>query len=95
MPKPHKKPVFVLLNNFPLMALTGPLEVYRHANRFVGRDLYRTLIASLDGAHVTASNGLQIRPDTDWAIGFSSSSHLAPCYRHRYNEMRCQLRRLQ
>ena len=58
-----KDVIFLLIDNFSVMSLSGPMEVYRHANRFGHKAVYNTVIASVDGSHVTASNGLQIRAD--------------------------------
>ncbi len=55
--------VFVLLDGFPVLGLAGAMEVYRHANRFGGGDHYITRMATADGGHVQASNGLRIVPD--------------------------------
>ena len=64
MQQTHLKDViFLLIDNFSVMSLSGPMEVYRHANRFGHKAVYNTVIASVDGSHVTASNGLQIRAD--------------------------------
>jgi len=64
MQRTHLKNVtFLLIDDFSIMGLSGPMEVYRHANRFGPKAAYNTMIASVDGTHVSASNGLQIRAD--------------------------------
>ena len=55
--------VFLLLPGFPLLALTGAIEVLRHANRFSGESRFKTAVVSVDGLPVTASNGVQTLPD--------------------------------
>lgn len=54
---------FFLVPQFSLMAFSAALEPLRQANRLGGRKLYEWHIASLDGAAVTASNGIEIKAD--------------------------------
>ena len=63
LPIPRQNVTFLLIDKFSVMGLSGPMEVYRHANRFGPKAVYNTMIASVDGGYVTASNGLQIRAD--------------------------------
>lgn len=56
---------FLLLPNFSLAAFAAALEPLELANRQAGRPLYTYRTLSHDGAPVTASDGVQIRPDGD------------------------------
>lgn len=58
--------VLLLTEGFPLFAMAGVLEVYRHANRFAPAD-YATRVATVGGVAVRASNGVLIQPDDDIA----------------------------
>ena len=53
---------FVLLPRFSMMAFTGMIEPLRAANRMSGLELYAWTVLSVDGAPVTASNGIPIQP---------------------------------
>jgi len=55
---------FLTLPNYSLIALTNAIEPLRMANALAGEDAYKCSIVSLDGAPVTASNGLQLTPTT-------------------------------
>ena len=64
MQRTHPKHVtFLLIDDFSIMGLSGPMEVYRHANRFGPKAAYNTMIASVYGTYVSASNGLQTRAE--------------------------------
>lgn len=54
---------FLLLPNFSLAAFAAALEPLELANRQAGRPLYDHRVLSHDGATVTASDGVQVRPD--------------------------------
>ena len=54
---------FVLVPDFSLMPLTAAIEPLRLANWESENTLYEWQIASVDGLPVTASNGLEIKPD--------------------------------
>ncbi|MBZ0216124.1 MAG: GlxA family transcriptional regulator [Fimbriimonadaceae bacterium] len=54
---------FVLMPEFSLMPVTAAIEPLRLANRCAESNLYRWYMASLDGQPVTASNGMEIKPD--------------------------------
>jgi AraC family transcriptional regulator, glycine betaine-responsive activator len=53
---------FVTLPNYSLIALSNAIEPLRMANSLSGQNAYEVSIVSLDGAPVTASNGLQLAP---------------------------------
>jgi len=54
---------FVLVPDFSLMPVTAAIEPLRLANWEAENTLYEWQIASIDGLPVTASNGLEIKPD--------------------------------
>ncbi|MEX1109508.1 MAG: GlxA family transcriptional regulator, partial [Dongiaceae bacterium] len=54
---------FLLVPLFSMIAFVSALEPLRLANRASGRQLYRWRVFSPDGRPVTASNGLEIRPE--------------------------------
>jgi transcriptional regulator GlxA family with amidase domain len=56
--------VFLLLDNFTLIAFAGAIEPLRIANRMAGRTLYEWKVATETGGPVTASNGLVVEADT-------------------------------
>ena len=51
---------FLLAPDFPLLTMSGALDVLRHANRFAPQPRYRFTTYALDGAPALASNGLAI-----------------------------------
>ena len=55
--------VFLLLENFTLIAFAGAIEPLRIANRMAGRTLYEWKVATESGGPVTASNGLVVEAD--------------------------------
>ena len=59
----HKTFAFLLVDKFPLFSLAAAIDMVRSANRLLERDFYNWLVASIDGAPVRASNGLQITAD--------------------------------
>jgi AraC family transcriptional regulator, glycine betaine-responsive activator len=67
-PPPHdpERPerfVFLLLENFTLIAFAGAIEPLRLANRMAGRTLYKWQIVTPTGGPVTASNGVVLQAD--------------------------------
>ncbi len=56
---------FLLLPGFPSMSHVAALEPLRAANTLAGRTLYLWHHLSIDGATVTASNGIAVPPDLD------------------------------
>ncbi len=54
---------FLLTPEFPLLSLSGAIDVLRNVNRDLETDRYRSTIFSLDGRPVRASNGLEITPN--------------------------------
>ncbi len=55
--------VFLLLENFTLIAFAGAVEPLRIANRAAWRTLYEWQVASDGGGPVTASNGVVVQAD--------------------------------
>ena len=55
---------FLLLNGLSALAFFSAIEPLRVANRLSGRNLFSWQIASVDGAPVTASNGMRLIADT-------------------------------
>lgn len=51
---------FLLIDNFSMMSLSSAVEPLRSANRLLGREAFRWWLTSVDGAPVTASNGIEI-----------------------------------
>ena len=69
-PRPQTTPptrperyVFLLLENFTLVAFAGAIEPLRLANRMSGQTLYDWQVVTQDGGPVTASNGVTIQAD--------------------------------
>jgi AraC family transcriptional regulator, glycine betaine-responsive activator len=63
---PDQRPekfVFLLLENFTLIAFAGAIEPLRLANRMAGRTLYEWRVVSETGGPVTASNGVVLQAD--------------------------------
>lgn len=59
---------FLITPGFPLLSLSGAIDVLRHVNRELGErggpiDRYPSQVFSADGAPVRASNGLEITPN--------------------------------
>jgi transcriptional regulator GlxA family with amidase domain len=59
--------VFLLLENFTLIAFAGAIEPLRLANRMAGRTLYEWQVATETGGPVTASNGVVLQADVGLA----------------------------
>ena len=55
--------VFLLLENFTLIAFAGAIEPLRLANRMAGRTLYEWQVVSETGGLVSASNGVMLQAD--------------------------------
>jgi AraC family transcriptional regulator, glycine betaine-responsive activator len=65
--RPAERPdrfVFLLLENFTLIAFASAIEPLRIANRVSGRTLYAWQVASEGGAPVACSNGTVVAADT-------------------------------
>lgn len=60
---PPEKFVFLLLDNFTLIAFASAIEPLRLANRIAGRKLYDWTLASETGAPVACSNGALVAAD--------------------------------
>jgi transcriptional regulator GlxA family with amidase domain len=58
---------FLLVPNFSMIAFTMALEPLRIANRMAGREHYRWVVLSKDGAAVRASNGVLVSVDAGLA----------------------------
>ncbi|MFC3608531.1 choline metabolism transcriptional regulator GbdR [Stutzerimonas tarimensis] len=54
---------FLLLDNFTLISLASAVEPLRMANQLSGKELFRWVTLTRDGAPVSASDGLSITPD--------------------------------
>ncbi len=62
-PKRSEQPIriaFFLVPHFSMMSFAAAIEPLRSANRASGRALFEWLLASADGAPVTASNGIPV-----------------------------------
>jgi transcriptional regulator GlxA family with amidase domain len=55
--------VFLLLENFTLIAFACAVEPLRLANRMAGRKFYEWRVVTADGGPVTASNGVTLQAD--------------------------------
>jgi transcriptional regulator GlxA family with amidase domain len=66
-PKRPERFVFLLLENFTLIAFAGAIEPLRIANRMAGRTLYEWQVVSDTGGPVTASNGVVVQADAGLA----------------------------
>jgi len=53
---------FLTLPNYSLIALSSAVEALRMANRVAKKEVYQWTLASMDGAPMTASNGLSMAP---------------------------------
>jgi len=58
---------FLLLPDFSMIAFVSAVEPLRVANRMAGRQLFSWQVLSLDGAPVTASNGMAVVADSSYA----------------------------
>ena len=54
---------FLLLDNFTMIALASAVEPLRMANQLSGRELFNWFTISQDGAELSASDGIRIKPD--------------------------------
>lgn len=59
LPRPERF-VFLLLDNFTLVAFAGAIEPLRLANRMSGRQLYEWQVVTATGRPVSASNGVTV-----------------------------------
>jgi AraC family transcriptional regulator, glycine betaine-responsive activator len=66
-PSRHEQFVFLLLENFTLIAFAGAIEPLRLANRMSGRTLYAWQVVTETGGPVTASNGVVLQADAGLA----------------------------
>ncbi|MEV4320466.1 GlxA family transcriptional regulator [Actinocrispum sp. NPDC049592] len=57
--------LFPVYDGLQSLDLTGPLEVFTGASRYLGRDYYSVLTASVGGGPVRTHSGLCITPDVD------------------------------
>ena len=65
-PSPDLRPerfVFLLVENFTMIAFAGAIEPLRIANRMADRTLYEWRVVSASGGPVTASNGVALQAD--------------------------------
>jgi transcriptional regulator GlxA family with amidase domain len=54
---------FLLVANFSLIAFSSAIEALRMANQSAEKILYKWTVCTLEGTPVSASNGLEIKPD--------------------------------
>ncbi len=64
-PGKPKRYVFVLLENFTMMAFAGAIEPLRLANQVTGRKLYEWSVVGEGGETVSCSNGSSFKVDSD------------------------------
>ena len=58
---PHERDVVIVtFDSGQILDVTGPLEVFSHASRFLPAVRYRTQVVTLQGGPVTASCGLEV-----------------------------------
>ncbi len=58
---PHERDVVIVtFDSGQILDVTGPLEVFSHASRFLPAVRYRTQVVTLQGGPVTASCGLEL-----------------------------------
>jgi transcriptional regulator GlxA family with amidase domain len=62
-PQRPERFVFLLLQNFTLIAFASAIEPLRLANRMAGRTLYEWRVVTETGGPVTASNGITVQAD--------------------------------
>jgi AraC family transcriptional regulator, glycine betaine-responsive activator len=62
---PPRRIVFLLVPNYSMIAFSCAIEPLRMANWLSGRNIYESVVASLDGQPVRASNGLYMTPCVD------------------------------
>jgi len=79
---------FLLVPLFSMIAFVSALEPLRLANRASGRQLYRWRVFSPDGRPVTASNGLEIRPEgaLDELMDFSTVVVCSGIDAHKFHD---------
>lgn len=56
--------VFLLVEGLSMMSLVAAIEPLRSLNRLLGREAYRWRLASVDGAAMTASNGIALQAES-------------------------------
>ncbi|MCV0395280.1 MAG: GlxA family transcriptional regulator [Rhizobiaceae bacterium] len=60
---PPREFAFLLVDKFSMFSLAAAIDVFRSANRLIGRDVYSWKTVSADGEAVIASNGLPLKID--------------------------------
>ena len=68
----------LLVPQFSMMAFTSLIEPMRVANRCAGRTLYSWQILTRDGQPVSASSGIEIKPDGSY-VGMQTMSAAVVC----------------
>ena len=61
--RPPRTIAVVVVEDFQLLDLAGPVDVFRMATRFGVEPAYELLVASPDGGPVRAESGVQVVPD--------------------------------
>lgn len=74
---PSEKFVFLLLENFTLLAFACAIEPLRLANRISGRSLYEWRVVSESGGPVACSNGVEVA--ADGALGEARDATIVVC----------------
>ena len=54
---------FLLVDKFPMFSLAAAIDIFRSANRLLGKDFYSWKTVSADGESEVASNGLPLKVD--------------------------------
>jgi transcriptional regulator GlxA family with amidase domain len=57
--------LFLLFDGIQSLDVTGPLEVFTGASRYLGRQAYEVVTASVGGGVIRSASGLRITPDVD------------------------------
>jgi len=60
---PHRRFVFLLIEDYPLISFAAALEPIRLANRYSGQNSYAWLLASADGVSAVSSSGTVVKVD--------------------------------
>lgn len=60
---PHRRFIFLLIEDYPLISFAAALEPIRLANRYSGQSSYSWLLASADGISATSSSGTVVNVD--------------------------------
>ncbi|MGK5629238.1 GlxA family transcriptional regulator [Streptomyces sp. URMC 123] len=76
---PRRTVLIVLYEGIQTLDVTGPLEVFTGAERYLGRtDAYAVRTATVDGAPVRSASGLLITPDTGIADAIPPDTLVVP-----------------